>query len=214
MESGTGSGSLSHAFARTIAPSGHLHTFDFHQERADKARKEFEEHGLDKNVTVRHRDVCANGFELENVADAVFLDLPHPWEVVNHAKDALSERGGRLCSFSPCIEQVQRTCLVLKEAGFTELSTLECLNRELQVRKITLPVFDPELDPLAESRKRRAVEEEGGGEETEKVGEKRKRTEGEKTEGKETQFVTGLPLTNMAGHTGYLTFATLPAKKQ
>merc|ERR1712039_842178 len=111
---------------------------------------------------------------------------------------------------SPCIEQVQRTCLALKEAGFTELSTLECLNREFQVRKITLPVFDPELDPLAESKKRRAEEEE-----EEKVGEKRKRPDGEreKTEGKETQFVTGLPLTNMAGHTVYLTFATLPAKK-
>ena len=211
VESGTGSGSLSHAFARTIAPSGHLHTFDFHEERADKARKEFQEHGLDKNVTVRHRDVCAGGFELENVADAVFLDLPHPWEVVKHAKDALRTRGGRLCSFSPCIEQVQRTCLVLKEAGFTELSTLECLNREFQVRKITLPVFDPELDPLAESRKRRAEEEE-----KDQVGEKRKRAdEGkERAEGKETQFVTGLPLTNMAGHTGYLTFATLPAKSQ
>merc|ERR1719318_1430831 len=51
IESGTGSGSLSHSIARTIAPSGHLHTFDFHQERADKARKEFEEHSLDKNVT-------------------------------------------------------------------------------------------------------------------------------------------------------------------
>ena len=210
VESGTGSGSLSHAFARTIAPAGHLHTFDFHQERADKARKEFEEHSLDKNVTVRHRDVCADGFELENAADAVFLDLPHPWEVVKHARNALRSRGGRVCSFSPCIEQVQRTCLALKEAGFTELSTLECLNREFQVRKITLPVFDPELDPLAESKKRRAEEEE-----EEKVGEKRKRRDGErdKTEGKETQFVTGLPLTNMAGHTGYLTFATLPAKK-
>ena len=48
-----------------------------------------------------------------------------------------------------------------------------------------------------------------------KWGRKRKRPDGErdKTEGKETQFVTGLPLTNMAGHTGYLTFATLPAKK-
>merc|ERR1712062_251523 len=93
VESGTGSGSLSHAFARTIAPTGHLHTFDFHQERADKARKEFEEHGLDKNVRVKHRDVCADGFELENVADAVFLDLPHPWEVVNHARNALRSRG-------------------------------------------------------------------------------------------------------------------------
>ena len=89
LESGTGSGSLSHALIRTVAPTGHLHTFDFHAERAEKARVEFEEHGLADLVTSRHRDVCTDGFGLEDTADAVFLDLPHPWEVINHAKLAM-----------------------------------------------------------------------------------------------------------------------------
>ncbi len=35
---GTGSGSLSHSIARTIAPTGQLYTFEFHKERADIAR--------------------------------------------------------------------------------------------------------------------------------------------------------------------------------
>ena len=38
LESGTGSGSMSHAIARTIAPSGQLYTFEFHQQRADTAQ--------------------------------------------------------------------------------------------------------------------------------------------------------------------------------
>ncbi len=43
---GTGSASLSHALIRSIFPTGHLHTFEFHLERSQKARKEFEVYEL------------------------------------------------------------------------------------------------------------------------------------------------------------------------
>lgn len=52
VESGTGSGSLSHAFLRALKPSGHLHTFDFHEQRCDIARDEFNAHGIGEFVTV------------------------------------------------------------------------------------------------------------------------------------------------------------------
>ena len=52
IESGTGSGSLSHSILRTIAPDGHLHTFDFHQERVDIAKKEFQNHGWSSNKVI------------------------------------------------------------------------------------------------------------------------------------------------------------------
>ena len=45
-------------------------------------------------------------------------------------------------SFSPCIEQVQRTCEALKQHGFVELATTECLQKELQVQKRVMPVLD------------------------------------------------------------------------
>ena len=51
-------------------------------------------------------------------------------------------QGGRLCSFSPCLEQVQKACAKLHEEGFVEISTMECLLREFQVRKITIPLYD------------------------------------------------------------------------
>lgn len=49
---GTGSGSLSHYFIRAVQPHGQLHTFDFHENRAELAREEFRTHGLKDSVTV------------------------------------------------------------------------------------------------------------------------------------------------------------------
>lgn len=141
---GTGSGSLSHALIRAIRPAGHLYTFDFHEQRVNIASAEFKRHGLDDFVTVECRDVCAEGFgeTVENKIDAIFLDLPHPWLVVKHAINALKITGGKLCSFSPCIEQVQRTCAELALEGFIEISTYECLQRELTVQYKNLPVLN------------------------------------------------------------------------
>ena len=119
MEAGTGSGSLSHNFARTVAPNGHLYTFEFNKSRAEKAREEFKRNRIDDVATVEHRDVCELGYPetLHGKADAVFLDLPAPWLAVPHAVKAL-KHGGTISGFSPCIEQVQRTCLALENNGF------------------------------------------------------------------------------------------------
>lgn len=35
---GTGSGSFSHSIARTVGPTGKLFSFEFHEQRANKAR--------------------------------------------------------------------------------------------------------------------------------------------------------------------------------
>nr|XP_037840530.1 tRNA (adenine(58)-N(1))-methyltransferase catalytic subunit TRMT61A isoform X3 [Chlorocebus sabaeus] len=175
---GTGSGSVSHAIIRTIAPTGHLHTVEFHQQRAEKAREEFQEHRVGRWVTVRTQDVCRSGFGVSHVADAVFLDIPSPWEAVGHAWDALKVEGGRFCSFSPCIEQVQRTCQALAARGFSELSTLEVLPQVYNVRTVSLPLPD-----LGAGTDGPASPDTG-------------------------PFRSGTPMKEAVGHTGYLTFAT------
>jgi tRNA (adenine57-N1/adenine58-N1)-methyltransferase len=92
---GTGSASLSHSLIRAIRPSGHLYTFDFHEQRVLLAQEEFKNHGIDEFVTVKHRDVCTEGFgnELDNKIDAVFLDLPHPWLTIDFAIKSFKNKG-------------------------------------------------------------------------------------------------------------------------
>ncbi|OSD07354.1 GCD14-domain-containing protein [Trametes coccinea BRFM310] len=142
IEAGTGSGSFSHSVARTVGPGGHLWSYEFHEARANKAREEFTRHGMDDIVTLTHRNVCKEGFTVVDTVDAVFLDLPAPWDAVEHAKKALrKDRVTRICCFSPCMEQVLRTVSALNEAGFTEITMYETLLRPHQVD--AAPALEP-----------------------------------------------------------------------
>lgn len=71
--------------------------------------------GLSSLTTVAVRDTQGKGFPDEycGMADSVFLDLPQPWLAIPSAGKMLKQ-DGVLCSFSPCIEQVQRSCETLK----------------------------------------------------------------------------------------------------
>lgn len=135
MESGTGSGSLTTSLARAVAPTGHVHTFDFHEQRAASAREDFERTGLSSLISVNVRDIQGEGFpdEFAGLADAVFLDLPQPWLAIPSAAKMLKQ-DGTLCSFSPCIEQVQRSCEAL-QTSFTDIRTFEVLLRTYEVRE-------------------------------------------------------------------------------
>ena len=104
--------------------------------------------GFSPYITVTHRDVLSNGFllNLENSSteagnsdlcgvtegsiDAVFLDLPKPQLAVVHADQVLRKKG-KLCNFSPCIEQVQKVSQEMARLGFYNIKTIECLTREI-----------------------------------------------------------------------------------
>lgn len=145
-ESGTGSGSLSHALAMAVYPSGHVYTYDIEESRVRRIEQEFKIHGLGSVTTALVQNVCEKGFFVSNACDGVFLDVPAPWEAVAHAANAISrKRGGRLVSFSPCIEQVQRTCEAMRLEGFVMIETVEIVPRSMKavdLRKQSLADFD------------------------------------------------------------------------
>ncbi|OLY77588.1 tRNA (adenine(58)-N(1))-methyltransferase catalytic subunit TRM61 [Smittium mucronatum] len=148
VESGTGSGSFSHSIARSVTgKGGHLYTFEYHDQRVEALKNEIELHNLSEIVTLNHRDVCKDGFDLENIADVVFLDLPAPWEAVPHAAKALKKSiVGKICSFSPCIEQVQKTALALNENGFFDIQMFEVLVRSHQSKQLILHDIQSAID--------------------------------------------------------------------
>ncbi|KAF9506271.1 hypothetical protein BS47DRAFT_1378142 [Hydnum rufescens UP504] len=117
-----------------------------------EAGLEFAAHGMDKFVTLSHRNVCKDGFGLKDAVDAVFLDLPAPWDAVGHAKVALKkDQIGRICCFSPCIEQVLRTVTALNEAGFTGITMYETLLRPQEVSTVQLPTIDQAVQKLKDA---------------------------------------------------------------
>lgn len=138
IEAGTGSGSFTHAFARTVNDAGKLFTFEFHESRYQTAKDEFLKHGL-TNTIINHRDVCKNGFEIENItldADAIFLDLPSPWDAIPHLGPVIAtDRKVGICCFSPCFEQVVKTVESLQANGWVDIELTEIQGRLFESHK-------------------------------------------------------------------------------
>jgi tRNA A58 N-methylase Trm61 len=112
---------------------------------------------LDKYVTSTHRDVLSNGFLLDdkvtaNSVDAVFLDLPRPEEAVKHAYEVLKTKG-KLCNFSPCIEQVQKATQEMAKLGFYDIRTFETLNREHELGTFSYKSIHTVDDEIEEPEK-------------------------------------------------------------
>ena len=126
FESGVGSGALSMAMLRAGAV---ITGYELRDDFAARARKNvstflgaeaidrYDVHLRSSYDGVEHR-----GF------DRAVLDLPEPWQVVPHLAEALRP-GAVLVSYSPSIVQVTTTRDALERAGFSEVSTIEVLNR-------------------------------------------------------------------------------------
>lgn len=161
IEAGAGSGSFTHAAARAVFNGyaeqqesmldvlnklGKVYSYEYHLPRVETLREELTSHGFDGIVQLTHRDVCENGFHLEDtnispVADAIFLDLPAPWLALRHLlrttpHSPLNPNAAvHLCTFSPCIEQVMATTSILRKTGWTEIDVVEIANKRIDIRR-------------------------------------------------------------------------------
>ncbi|GKZ00764.1 hypothetical protein MPSEU_001028200 [Mayamaea pseudoterrestris] len=224
IESGTGSGAMSHAILRTIAPKGHLYTFEFNQHRAETARQEFKQHGVEHLVTVTHQDVCTDGFCLPaQSVDACFLDLPEPWLAVPHAVYCLKP-GAHIASYSPCVEQTQKACAALKQSGCHSLQTMEYRLMEHYVDDLEFellptesrPIHKPVVDSNDGTNKRIDTDDETRTAKTtlSVTDDDATATAVAAAPSSKRQRLVARPFNMMKGHTAFLTFATVGNRLQ
>ncbi|HYK93074.1 MAG TPA: tRNA (adenine-N1)-methyltransferase [Thermoplasmata archaeon] len=130
-EAGAGSGALTLVVAHAVGPSGRVVSYDRRPDFLDVARRNLDSAGLSDRVDFRHRDVAAEGLEAEGW-DAVILDLPEPWAVLESARATL-QPGGRVAVYTPTYNQLERTVRTLRELRFDEIRSVELLERSLHV---------------------------------------------------------------------------------
>lgn len=125
LESGVGSGALSMAMLRAGAViTGYELRDDFANRARANVRSFLGEKALD-NYDVQVRN-CYDGIDGTDF-DRVVLDLPEPWNVVEHARSAL-RLGGVLVAYTPAITQAMQVRAALDER-WTGQRTLEVLHR-------------------------------------------------------------------------------------
>ncbi len=126
VEAGTGSGALTAVLAHAVRPAGRVYSYEVRPEMQHLARRNLERLGLADFVEFKQRDI-AQGFD-ETGVDAVFLDLPNPWDYLEQAHAAVVN-GGYLGSLLPTANQVTRLLAALESPKWGLLEVEEVLLR-------------------------------------------------------------------------------------
>ncbi len=135
LEAGTGSGALTAAFAYALGKDGRVTTYEVRPEMQQMAIKNLTRLGLAERVNFKSGDI-AQGFSETNV-DAVFLDVPNPYDYMPQVKSAL-KTGGFFGCILPTTNQVIITLRELRRCQFAFIEVLE----------IMLRYYKPEPDRL------------------------------------------------------------------
>ncbi|GKT58370.1 tRNA methyltransferase complex GCD14 subunit [Colletotrichum tofieldiae] len=153
---------------------GKVFSFEFNKDRYEKMQEEIEAHALEGIVKLSHRDVYNGGFLVDGKspeAESVFLDLPAPWEALPHLsrrKPATSKNDDEsgpegwvsplnprksvyICTFSPCIEQVQKTINTMRTMGWVDIDMVEISHKKFNVIRDRAGYGQPErgIPPIA-----------------------------------------------------------------
>jgi len=126
LEAGTGSGSFTSALAFAVGATGKVTTYEVREEMQKKAKENINFLGLADRVEFKLRNIN-DGFDERNV-DALFLDLPNPYDYVPQVREALKP-GGFFGTLLPTTNQIQTTIRALRRADFAFVDVCEIMMR-------------------------------------------------------------------------------------
>jgi len=171
LEAGTGSGSMTVALAYAVGPHGHVVTYERRPEFQTLARKNLERLGLAERVEFKLGDI-AEGFT-ETDVDAIFLDLPNPWDYIRQARLALKP-GGFFSNLVPTFNQVEKLLYALRRENLAFIEVCELIMRYYKAEPTRLRptdrmvahtgylIFARRIEPAEDERGRELLSEAGG----------------------------------------------------
>jgi tRNA (adenine57-N1/adenine58-N1)-methyltransferase len=126
IEAGTGSGALTAALAFTVGQSGRVYSYEYKEDIQALAQKNLNRFGLSDRVEFKLRDI-AEGFD-ETGVDALFLDVPNPFDYIAQSRNAL-KCGGFFGAILPTTNQVTDLINALRQNDFAFIDICEILIR-------------------------------------------------------------------------------------
>ncbi|MGQ9503235.1 MAG: tRNA (adenine-N1)-methyltransferase [Anaerolineae bacterium] len=126
IEAGSGSGGLTIALARAVAPFGRVYSYENRPDMQRLAIRNITQLGLQEWVEFKLKDI-AEGFE-ETAVDALFLDVRTPWDYLPRAGQALKP-GGFFGALMPTTNQVSQLIAGLEVHHFCHIEVEEIFLR-------------------------------------------------------------------------------------
>lgn len=126
LDAGTGSGILA-MYMGSVAKR--VVTYEVKEDFVQVARKNVGNAGLD-NVELRCGDIVDEIKNINEKFDIITLDTQNTKDVISNIRNVLYP-GGFLATYSPFFEQTKEIREALEIAGFYEVRTIECTEREI-----------------------------------------------------------------------------------
>jgi len=129
IECGTGSGGMTTVFANFVGDEGRVYSYDVREEFVELAKRNCRRWKVEHRVSFNVRHI-SEGFD-ESDVDAVFLDIPDPWNYLPQVRRAIA-LGRRMGALLPTFNQIERFLRSLEENAFVDVEVLEILHRGLK----------------------------------------------------------------------------------